>query len=193
VHTLEQVLAMPPALGDEDTSHFGLDCRCWAMAALAQARWFAYADGPGALELAQQAVMQAERLGHMPTLGVALMYQAIVHQYLQEREAVAEVCTRLLALSRRYGLPAVEGYAAILDAWTRDDAQTIEQCLGGLQAMGCLLANTYLRSLAAEVLLRQRDLPGAQACIAQCLAQAQSIQEHYFEPTLLRLQATYVV
>ncbi len=191
VASLEQVLALPVAQGNEDSTRFGLDCRCWAMAALAQARWFAYADAAAAHQLVQQAVDEAERLGHMPTLGVALMYQAIIHQYQQEREAVARVCERLLALSRRYGLPAVEGYAAILEAWTRDDATTIETALSVLQAMGCSLASTYLRSLAAEVLMRQHQQPQALACVEQALQQAQRIQERYFEPALQRQKAAY--
>jgi TOMM system kinase/cyclase fusion protein len=187
--SLAQASALPAADGDADAARFGLDCRCWSLAALANVRWFADDDRESALALAADAVAQAELLGHMPTLGLCLMYQAFLHQHDGDPAAAAATCARLLGLSRRYGLPAVEAYAAAVDCWVRGDAAGLAAILGRLQAMGCLLGQTYVGSLAADAQARAGDLDAALRRVERCLAQADASGERYYLPELLRQQA----
>ncbi len=186
--TLECALALPRAHAEEDAARFGLDCHCWGLAALANVRWF-LDDDTAALTLAGRAVAEAQALGHIPTLGLCLMYEAFVHEHAQDRAATATTCARLLELSRRFGLPAVEAYAALLDGWTRDDAGVVEAILGGLQSMGCMLGQSYLGALAADVAARNGDYPAAERALDRCLAQADALAERYFLPELLRQKA----
>ncbi|NML16906.1 TOMM system kinase/cyclase fusion protein [Azohydromonas caseinilytica] len=184
--TLELVAALPRAEGTEDAARFGLDCRCWSLASLANVRWFLDDDREAALALAQSAVAEAEALGHMPTLGLCLMYLGMLHQHGEDRASAAQACERLLALSSRYGLPAVEAYGLLVNCWARDDEATLAAILERLDAMGCLLGQTYFKSLRADIALRARDAARAAALLDGCVAQAERGGERYFMPELLR-------
>lgn len=187
--SLAHVTDLPRAVGTEDAARFGLDCRCWSLAALANVNWFHQGDREAAIELARAAVAEAEALGHVPTLGLCLMYQSFVHQHDGDRATTGEVCNRLLALSLRYGLPAVEAYAALIDGWVREDANTQDMIVSRLHAMGCTLGTTYFGSLAADLAVRANDSERALAALDACLAQAERSGEHYYVPELLRHKA----
>lgn len=187
--SLTHVAGLPRAAGTEDAASFGLDCRCWSLAALASVRWFRDGDREAAFDTARQAVSEAEALGHVPTLGVCLLYQTFVHQHDGDRATTGEVCNRLLALSSRYGLPAIEAYAALIDGWVREDSNTQEAIVARLKAMGCTLGTTYFASLAADVAWHAHDDERALATLDACLAQAERIGENYYVPELLRRKA----
>ncbi len=191
--SLEQVLLLPAAEHNRDAIQFGLDCRCWSLAALAIVRWFLDDDETVALALGKSAVVAAEEINHIPTLGLTLMYQAFLYQYRQDRAGVAEACGRLLDLSRRFSLPAIEAYAAIIDCWVREDVATLTQILNVLQAMGCQLGLTYLMSLAADLMARAGDLPAAVAEVDRCLRQATNTGERYYEAELLLQKANLLL
>jgi predicted ATPase len=187
------VLLVPAAEHNQDAIQFGLDCRCWSLAALAIVRWFLHEDEALALNLARSAVSTAEEINHIPTLGLTLMYQAFLHQYMQDSVGVADACRRLLDLSRRFSLPAIEAYAAIIDCWVHEDVTTLTQILNVLQAMGCQLGLTYLISLAADLMARAGDLPAALAEVDRCLIQAASTGERYYEAELLLQKANLLL
>lgn len=191
--SLTRVAELPRANGTEDAARFGLDCRCWSLAALANVRWFHDGDREAAIALARNAVAEAEALGHVPTLGLCLMYQAFIHQHDNDRATAGQVCGRLLALSSRYGLPAVEAYAAMIDAWVRDDAGTLSAILERLHAMGCSLGSTFLGSLGADVAQRAGNHDQALLTLDACLAQAERSSERYFVPELLRRKAAVLL
>lgn len=191
--SLERVLAAPRAMHDQDATQFGLDCRCWSMAALSNVRWFLDADEAAALAIAEAAVAEAEALEHMPTLGLALMHHAYLYQPRGDRSGTSGPCGRLLDLSRRFGLPAVEAYGAAVDCWVRADAVSMAHILGGLQAMGCQLGQTFLCSLAADIAAGTGQFDAAIEAADRGLAQAAQSGEHYFEAQLLLQKAGYVL
>ncbi|MEK8029527.1 TOMM system kinase/cyclase fusion protein [Ideonella sp. DXS29W] len=191
--SLSHVAELPRAAGTEDAARFGLDCHCWSLAALANVRWFHDGDREAALALARHAVAEAEALGHIPTLGLCLMYLSFIHQHDGDRQAAGEVCGRLLELSSRYGLPAVEAYAALVHGWSRDDAPMLGAILEKLQQMGCGLGATYLGSFLAEVAWRAGEHDRALTAIDHCLAQADRSGEGYFVPELLRMKAAVLL
>lgn len=169
----------------------GVDSRIWSMAALANVRWFIDADGREALALASAAVDCAETLNHIPSLGVALMYQAFVHQYADDRAATGEVCGRLLRLADKYGLPAVEGYAALLRCWATRDLSGADQVCTNLQGLGCMLGATYTGALVAEIAAGKGDYASAVARLDDCLALSERLGEQYFKPELLLRRAAF--
>ncbi|MBC7860138.1 MAG: TOMM system kinase/cyclase fusion protein, partial [Burkholderiaceae bacterium] len=170
---------------------FGLDSRVWAMAGLANVRWFADTDDGAAFALAREAVARARALNHIPSLGVALMYLAFLHHYAEDRAGARAVCEQLLGLSHQYGLPAVEGYAAMVHSWSTCDLDAADRVLEGLRGMGCMLGLTYLASLPAETEARAGNHGAALARIEACLLLCDDIDEPYYKPELLRRRAQY--
>lgn len=186
----DTVLAHYDALAHADHGNlFGLDSRVWSMAALACVRWFAGSDDAAAFELACDAVACAETLGHIPSLGIALMYQAYVHQYAGDRAGTGRVCAQLLALADQHGLPAVEGYAAILMCWVKADLEAAERVYAALQGLGCMLGATYTGALLADIAAGRGDHAGAVARLDACLALGERLGERYYEPELLLRRA----
>jgi TOMM system kinase/cyclase fusion protein len=186
---LQRVVSLPRAPGAEDAARFGLDCHCWSLAALANVRWFREGERAQARALARQAVAQAEALGHVPTLGLCLLYQAFLHQHEGDRAAAGAVCVRLVELSRRYGLPAIEAYAGLMTSWVHEDLGGLQAIMDGLSAMGALLGQTHFGSFAADVAARAGDIDHALAVFDGCLAQAERNAERYFVPELMCRQA----
>ncbi|WP_034411014.1 TOMM system kinase/cyclase fusion protein [Derxia gummosa] len=184
-----RVLAEPRAEAGADVAHYALDCRPWSEASLALVIWFIDGDREAALAHSDAALAEAVTCAHVPTLGIVLMYRVLLHQYMQDRAGMQAACGRLLELSRRYGLPAVEAYGAILDCWLREDVASMTGILGALDAMGCMLGLTYYRSLAGDLLAREGRLDEAIACLDECFERAHRIGERYYEPELAIQQA----
>lgn len=169
----------------------GLDARAWAMAGMGCLNWFMLEDDAAAFHQASAAVAYARELNHMPSLGVALMYQAYNYHYAGDRENAGTVSGEMLALARQYGLPAIEAYGAVLHAWSLSDLALADQMLSNLRQLGLMLGMTCLGAVPAEIEARAGNY--AQACqrIDACLALSDEIGEHYFDPELLLRRAIY--
>ncbi|WP_166875270.1 TOMM system kinase/cyclase fusion protein [Massilia mucilaginosa] len=173
---------------------FGLDTRVWASAGLAQVLWFAgadQADEAAALALAHTALGHARTLRHIPSIGVALMYLCFLHQYRGDLDATRAVSAEMLELAGKYGLPAVQGYAAAMNSWACSDLARTEQVLDALGRTGCMLGLSYLGAMAAQLHERAGDSAGALARIEQSLALCDQVEERYFKPEMLRQRAHY--
>lgn len=176
-----------------EATHYGLDCGVWAQAALANVSWFGSADGSLAHRLAAQAVDQAQGLDHVPSLGIALMYQSFVHQYAGDVERTADACARLGELGRKHGLPAYAAYATIVHSWASASLTQATQTIEHLRQLGCMLGQTYFHALMADVQLRHGRPGEALALCAQGLSLCDQLGERYYAPELLRLQAKALV
>ena len=138
----------------------GLDTLVLAKALLAHLRWFA-GDSAAAFELVTSAVDWARDLGHVPSLALGLLYGCQVYQFAGDKATVAAMTGEVLGLSAKYGLPAYEGYAALIHAWTTGNEQQAEGILGALAGMGCKLCLSYYGSLLAENLAERGNFEGA--------------------------------
>lgn len=189
---LQQVLDHVPLAGDaQHVDIAGLDARVWAMAGMSCLNWFMLDDEEAAFAQARAAVDYARELNHMPSLGVALMYQAYNYHYAGDRDNVMRVAGDMLDLAQRYGLPAIEGYGAILYAWSRSDLAMADQVLTQLRQLGLMLGLTCLGSVPAEIEARAGNHAQALQRIDACLALAEQTGEHYFDPELLLRRAIY--
>ena len=189
---LQQVLQQEAAPRDANQIDIaGLDARVWAMAGMSCLNWFMLEDEQAAFEQASAAVAYARAIKHMPSLGVALMYQAYNYHYAGDCENAMKVSGEMLELAQRYGLPAIEGYGAILHAWSRSDLAMADQVLSQLRQLGLMLGLTCLGAVPAEIEARAGNY--AQACqrIDACLALSVQTGEHYFDPELLLRRAIY--
>lgn len=162
---------------------FGLDSWVWSTATLALVRWFA-GDAESGRELAEAAVARARELGHVPSLGIALLYAANLHHYAGDKAEVERLARELFALDERYDFPAYRAYAAILSAWAGGDRDTGPAIVGQLRAMGCTAALSYYGSLAAESAAEQGAHAAAVATFSECLELCSAHDEHYYEAEL---------
>lgn len=190
--SFETVLAhYDPAAHAHHGAMFGLDSRVWAMAGLANVRWFMETEDEPVLELARAAVERGRQLNHIPSLGVAMMYLTFLHYYSNDREGARTACVQLLDLSLQYGLPAVEGYASIAHSWAVGDLAAADQVVQGLRGMGCMLGLTYATSLAAQIAFEQGAYEDAFQRVEQSLILSETQHEYYYRPELLRQRALY--
>jgi hypothetical protein len=169
---------------------FGMDTLVLARGILAPIAWFDGNDGL-ARELVEGALAWARELGHIPSLGMALLYSAQHGQYAGDKARTAAATGELLMLAQKHGLPAFEGYAALLHAWATGSQDGVDFILGLLKQLGCSLGLAYYASLRAESLADKDDVDAALRHVDECLMLCETIEEHYYEPMLYWRQANY--
>lgn len=179
-----------PELHRDHGARFGLDTLVLARAYVAQLSWFS-GDAASAFAHVESAVAWAHEIGHVPSIALALLYGCMIHQPAGDRRAVVALAGEVLALSAKYGLPAYEGYAAILHDWATGDEQRALAIVGGLAHLGCQLGLSYYGSLVADTQAERGELAEAIACIDHCLSLCREDGEHFYEPELHRRRAMY--
>ena len=176
----------------QSDARFGMDSLVLAKGLLAHFCWF---DDQEALafELVSSAVAWARQLGHVPSLGMGLLYAAQVHQNAGDHEKTSELTGELLMLAGKYGLPAYEGYAALFHAWANNSEENVSFILNTLDRLGCVLGLSYYASLLAENLAARGELEVAISRIDSCIALCEKNDEHYYEPSLHWRKARYQI
>lgn len=179
-----------PELHRDHGARFGLDTLVLARAYVAQLDWLS-GDAASAFALVESAVAWAREVGHVPSIALGLLYGCMIHQPAGNRRAVAAMAGEVLALSAKYGLPAYEGYAAILHDWATGEEQRARAIVGVLGQLGCQLGLTYYGSLVADTQAERGELAAAIACVDHCLSLCRENGEHFYEPELHRRRALY--
>jgi len=180
-----------PKLHRDSRATYGFDIRTWAGACLARVTWD-LGHCQEATQVAQDAVDWARELQDVSSIGIALMYQSIVHQYNGEKDQAGKVSGELLELSGRYGLMVHGAYGTLMHCWAKDDLAGGEESFGLLEAVKSLHAVAYFYSLLADIDQRQGRLKAALARIDKCIALCGSVDEHYYEPHLYLRRAQYL-
>jgi TOMM system kinase/cyclase fusion protein len=181
-----------PEIHRDHGARIGLDSLVLAKTLLAHLRWFAGESGE-AFELIASALQWAREIGHVPSIAIGLLYGCQVYQFAGDKKTTAAMAGEILALAGKYGLPAYEGYAAIIHAWATGNEQQADAILGALVALGCKLCLSYYSSLVADNLAERGCLDEAIARIDRCLALCGESGEHYYAPELYRRRAMYVL
>ncbi|XAH26104.1 TOMM system kinase/cyclase fusion protein [Xylophilus sp. GW821-FHT01B05] len=172
-------------------SYFGFDTRVWAAAGRALVRWSAGEDALAQADAAN-AVGWARALSHIPSLGMALLYQSVGYQHRGDKQAALRSATELLNLAARYGLPAFAGYAEAIRCWAVGEIEQADDALLALWQMGCAYCHTYYRSLTAEVLAEQGRWAEAIERIDGCLQLADQLKEGLYSAELHLKKAQYL-
>jgi len=175
----------------ESGATYGFDTRTFAGASLARVTWD-LGHCRQATQIAQDAVEWAREIEHVPSIGIALMYQSIVHQYNGEKEQAGQVSGELLELSDQYGLMVYAAYGRLMHCWAKDNFSGGEESFGLLEAIKSLHAVAYFYSLLADIDHRQGRPEAALARIDKCIALCSSVDEHYYEPHLYLRRAQYL-
>lgn len=190
---LEQAIGLyNPELHKNHAMIFGLDTRVWAAGTLAIVRWFS-GYHTVAVDCGENAVAWARRLNHIPSLGIALLYKGLLLYHEGDKNAVSDVTNELLAIAKKYGLPAFEGYATVLHCWTTGDAELAMEILNTLRQMGCKLALSLYGAMLADIQAGKGALDTAIARIDECLSLCSENDEHLHEPVLYKQRAQYLL
>jgi TOMM system kinase/cyclase fusion protein len=190
--TLETAIRLyDPHLHRNQGAEMGLDSLVLSKALLAHLTWFS-GDTAHAYRLVKEALEWARTIGHVPSIAIGLLYGCQVYQFSGDRATVTEMTGEILMLAKKYGLPAYEGYAAIIHAWATRNEPQAEAVLGGLQMMGCNLCLSYFGSLVAENMADRGAFDEAVSRIDHCLSLCADHGEHHYEPELHRRRAMYV-
>lgn len=189
--TLEGAVALyDRQLHRDHGQRYGLDTLVLAQTLLGHLSWFRGA-ATEALALTAEAVEWARGLGHIPSLAIGLLYGSQVYQFAGDKGTVAAMTQEILGLSEKYGLPAYQGYAAILYGWATGSDQATEMILEQLSRMGCKVSLSYFGSLPAQTQAERGQMDAAIARIDRCLQLCAENHEHYYEPELRRWRTVY--
>jgi len=171
---------------------FGLDIRAWAAGTLGIVRWFT-GESTEAVRYVDDAFSWAHHLNHIPSLGIALLSRALLHQHRGAREAAREAADELLELADKYGLPAYSAYGKVIHCWATDNTALALEILDGLRGIGCRLGMPFYTSLAADAEARNGSLEAAIQRIDNCLALCRENDERNYAPELYRRRALYLL
>lgn len=175
----QQALSVYEPEQQQQLSLSSVDTKVWSLSQLANLQWLSGWQHQ-AITTSAEALSWAQRLGHVPSFGIALLYRAMLCQFASDKEATAQVSQALLSLSSQYDLPAYQGYATVLNAWASHDLQPLQEMLSGLRFMGCQLGLSQYDALSADLFLHQGQPQHAVHTLEQCLAFAQQSGEHYY-------------
>jgi hypothetical protein len=192
-HALERAIQFyDPKIHRDQGAQIGLDSLVLAKTLLAHLHWFS-GDSKSAFTLVSSALEWAREVAHVPSIAIGLLYGCQVHQFAGDRGTTAAMTSEILTLASKYGLPAYEGYAAIIHAWATRDDQRADAVLNVLSAMGCKLCLSYYSSLVADNLAERGDIDAAVERIDHCLSLCRENDERYYEPELLRRRGMYLL
>ncbi|KVE26994.1 protein kinase [Burkholderia singularis] len=167
----------------------GLDTRAWALSAQASVLLDIDDDVERTLSVAREAVERATCTDHLPTIGVTLMYLSRMQQTVGDRDGARDTLDVLLSLARRYGMSAVESYAAVVQAWCDGDRDAAAANVAALYAAGCRLGLTYYESVIADIDAAHGNWGAAVETLDACLALADVTGERFYVAELLLKKA----
>lgn len=176
---------------DEHKDHgmqFGLDTFSWAAATLSLIYWFR-GNTEEAWQWAEKALDWAKSLNHIPSLSIVQLYRSNLYHFTGKRELAQAVVQELLKLSKKYGLPAFEGYATLVHAWTTENIEIIDNVVGVLQGMGCRLGLPYYAAYPADIEYQRGNYSEALKRLEASISFCKDGDEHLYEPELYRLKA----
>jgi class 3 adenylate cyclase/tetratricopeptide (TPR) repeat protein len=194
---LEAVLGAPDAdragayLGDlNDVVDPVITCRSYA----AWTQWL-LGEPKQARDTSDRALLDARRLGHPFSLGLALSFDSWLTQFEGDVDATVARAAEALDHARAHDFPFWVGWATVLLAWgagRRGDPGAPAVMRDGIeqwQAQGSRLGISYFHALVADTELHLGDLEAAGSTLEQCIQLADEMGEHFWMPEMLRLSA----
>jgi predicted ATPase/class 3 adenylate cyclase len=148
-----------------------------------------------AVERSCEAIALARRLELPGGLSTDLIFDAMLHQYRREPNAVAKRLDELAVVCAEHGIRHYEGSAAMLRGWTDVTRGRLEQGLADLRRGLAIhdrspvgLRKAYYAAMLIEAHLRRGDVESGLAQIDESLTRVRNIGDHHWRPELLRLR-----
>ncbi len=162
---------------------YGIDTLVWSYATLAVVRWFR-GNTDSAKELSNASIFWAKQVCHIPSLGIALLYQGILFQLMNDRKKTKHISLELIELANCYGLPAYQSYASIHYAWAINDGPLLTFQINKLKKSGCILGFTRYEALLADIMETKHNVSSALRILDRCIELCIKMDEHYCESYL---------
>ncbi len=195
---LERALTAPDAerpgayiAGLNDVIDPVITCRLYA----AWSNWL-LGNADEARRLSDHAIDAARHLRHPFTLCLALCFDTWLCQFEGDATRTVQRAQEGLEHAEAHGFRFWVGWARILRSWGEAQlgrtgaAAEMRTGLDAWTAEGSSLGETYFLGLIASVELDAGDTDAARATIDGALAVVEALDEHFWEPELLRLRAT---
>jgi adenylate cyclase len=137
---------------------------------------------------AREGIVIAETLTHVPSVGHALWWAAMVHQLRRDLPATLDLAGRLLAIGREHGLGHYENIGAIMHGWACADLANIEEGLSELRRAVIAYGGTqrsYYDAVLAEMELRAGHFERARAALNDAAAISDELGETFWRAGML--------
>ncbi|HEX2137496.1 MAG TPA: adenylate/guanylate cyclase domain-containing protein [Microvirga sp.] len=193
---LEQVLTLyDPAQHRSLAFVWGQDPRVASLCMLSRTLYaLGYPDQ--ALARSREALAEARALGHLATVGFALMWTGVVSQLRRDPHAIHAGSEELMSLATEQGFPLWLAGTTIIDGWAQAAAGQEEAGLAQLrrgltawQATGTEGIMPYYLGLAADACGKAGRVDEALTFLTDALARVEQTAARWFEAELHRLRA----
>ena len=150
----------------------------------AHAHWL-LGDDDRARTTAAETVALARRIEHPYSVAVALAYDAVTHQFRDDRQALEASVAELTELCERYGFAYYREWGPVLTGWARggaEGAETAHRGIDGLRATGAFFRMPYWLTLVADIAQRRGHRDEARAVLDAAVADARARQDVLVAP-----------
>jgi predicted ATPase len=137
---------------------------------------------------ARDLVAFAETLAHIPSVGHALWWAAMVHQVRRDGPPVLDHSKRLLALGREHALKQYQMIGSITHGWAFAHLSDVEEGLSELRQAVISYTGTqkaYFTAMLAETELGAGQLDRAQAALNDAAAISNRLDETFWRAGML--------
>lgn len=191
---LEWSIALHDLQRHHSLASYVLDPGVSCLSYVAWTLWFlGYPDR--AVKRSQEAITLAQELSHPFSLGIALVFAALLHQLRQEWRVVQERAEAGLTLSIEHGFVPSLAYGMTLRGWAlaeqgqrTEGIRQIRQGMTTWQATGAELQGTYFLALLAEAYGKGRQAEEGLTMLVEALATVDKTGECFYEAELYRLK-----
>ncbi len=142
-----------------------------------------------------QGVALAEKLGHLPSLAIALSFETSAYYLQREPEVVQDRTNRLIALCAEHGFAVVEAMSKLLHGWALTtqgrSEEGLEQSRAGLDAVRAtgIRRLSFQLNVLAEILYWTGRIDEALEVLEEALNVVSESGEVRWAPDIYRLKA----
>lgn len=147
----------------------------------------------------QEAVVLAKKQKHPFSLGFALCYSAMMHQYRREPDTVIELTEAAIQLSREQGFVIWLAQASFLQGWamaekgqSTEGIDQMSQSLTDWRATGIEFLLTYSTALLASAKARTGQVTEALQLLEHAFGAVAEKDQGLYEPELYRLKGKFL-
>jgi predicted ATPase/DNA-binding winged helix-turn-helix (wHTH) protein len=152
------------------------------------------------LARSHEALLLAQQRAHPFSLGFALCWAAVVHQYRREVQAAQEHAEAAISLAIQQGFPFFRAFGSMLRGWAlarqgqaQEGVEQLRQGLLALHVTGIEIARLYFLALLAEAYETVGQPAAGLEVLAEALTRVDTTSDCWYEPELYRLKGALLL
>jgi predicted ATPase len=152
------------------------------------------------LARSREALLLAQQSAHPFSLGFALCWTAVLHQYRREVQAAQEHAEAVIRLATQQGFPLFRAFGSILHGWAlthqgqaQEGGEQLRQGLMALHGNGIEIARLYFLALLAEAYGTIGQPAAGLEVLAEALTRLDTTRDRWYEPELYRLKGVLLL